>query len=93
VDFKELGDGPAVARQVWLSEMRAATTAAWLAEGVPIDESMSCVRLDSTPVDTEGNIRYWRCKRRTILWLGSTISSTSCKKEALVSLWLMPLLC
>jgi hypothetical protein len=28
VDFKELGDGPAVARQVWLSEMHAATTAA-----------------------------------------------------------------
>jgi hypothetical protein len=66
VDFEELGDGPAVARQMWLAEMDAAAKAARVAEGVFITEQGSAVRLD-TPVDTEGSIRFRRRKRRTTL--------------------------
>jgi hypothetical protein len=63
VDFEALGDGPAIARQIWLSEMKAATSAARIAEELPqtVGEPVGYL---SVPVDTEGSIRFRRRRRR-----------------------------
>jgi hypothetical protein len=49
VDFEELGDGPAVAWQMWLAEMDAAAKAVRGAEGISINEIESVVCLEITP--------------------------------------------
>jgi hypothetical protein len=57
VDFEALGDGPAIAQQIWLSEIKAATSAAWLVAG-PTGDVGESVGYTSVPVDTEGIIRF-----------------------------------
>jgi hypothetical protein len=37
LDFEYLGDGPAVDRQLWISEMESAVAAARLADGTDMD--------------------------------------------------------
>jgi hypothetical protein len=61
IDFEELGEAPAVERQIWLSEMRSAANAASLAQGDPLPFPPSS---EGPTVDTEGSIRYRRRRRR-----------------------------
>jgi hypothetical protein len=63
VDFEALGDGPAIAPQIWLSEMEAATSAARLDAG-PTEVAGESVGYMSVLVDTEGSIRFRQRRRR-----------------------------
>jgi hypothetical protein len=66
VDFEALGDGPAIARQMWLEEMKSATSASRIAGGVQLAGD-DCGRYLDVPVDTEGSIRFRRqCRRAAI---------------------------
>jgi hypothetical protein len=60
VDFEALGDGPAVDRQLWISEMESAVAAARLADGTDVE----CASYPPAPLDTEGSIRFRRRRRR-----------------------------
>jgi hypothetical protein len=60
VDFESLGDGPAVDRQLWISEMESAVAAARLSDGTDADFST----YTPAPLDTEGSIRFRRRRRR-----------------------------
>lgn len=63
IDFESLGDAPAIHRQLWLSEMRAASNAADIARG----ESATLIHDYTGPaVDTEGSIRFRRRRRRSL---------------------------
>ena len=61
LDFEALGDGPAVDRQLWISEMESAVAAARIADGTDAD----CVSYPPAPLDTEGSIKFRRRRRRT----------------------------
>jgi hypothetical protein len=63
VDFEELGNSPAIMRQLWISEMEAATSAARLAEAQQEQVIWEEPQLD-TPVDTEGSIRFRRRRKK-----------------------------
>jgi hypothetical protein len=71
VDFEALGDGPAIARQIWLSEMKAAMSAARIDAG-PTRVTGASVDYLSVPVDTEGSIRFRRRRRKLRQKLSST---------------------
>ena len=60
IDFVELGEGPAIARQTWLSEMQAALEAAR-----NVEDSVQPPPQLAAPVDTEGSIRFRRRRRRS----------------------------
>ena len=63
IDFEQLGDAPAIYRQIWLSEMRSACNAACFANG----ELPAFPHVSSGPqVDTEGSIRFRRRRRRSL---------------------------
>ena len=63
MDFEALGDGPAIARQMWIEEMKSANSASRIAGGVqPADDDGG--RYLEVPVDTEGSIRFRRRRRR-----------------------------
>jgi hypothetical protein len=63
VDFEALGDGPAIARQMWLEEMKSATSASRIAGGAQ-SAGNDGGRYLEVPVDTEGSIRFRRRRRR-----------------------------
>ena len=63
IDFEQLGDAPAIYRQIWLSEMRSASNAACFANG---DLPAFPHALSGPPVDTEGSIRFRRRRRRSL---------------------------
>jgi hypothetical protein len=71
VDFEALGDGPAIARQIWLSEMKAAMSAARIDAG-PTRVTGESIDYLSVPVDTEGSIRFRRRRRKLRQKLSST---------------------
>jgi hypothetical protein len=60
LDFEALGDGPAVDRQLWVSEMESSVAAARIADGTNVD----CTSYPPAPLDTEGSIRFRRRRRR-----------------------------
>ena len=64
IDFEALGDGPAIDRQIWISEMEAASVAAGVVDLPHTDTTRGTAQLDA-PVDTEGSIRFRRRRRRT----------------------------
>ena len=67
LDFADLGEGPAIARQTWLSEMQAALCAArGVSHSAPDQQQLDA------PIDTEGSIRFRRRRRRTRRRLRST---------------------
>jgi hypothetical protein len=65
IDFESLGDGPATARQAWISEMEAARAAACFESCEDIQDGIDD-QYHSLPtqVDTEGSIRFRRRRRR-----------------------------
>jgi hypothetical protein len=65
LDFEALGDGPAVDRQLWISEMESAVAAARIADGTDVDGAS----YPPAPLDTEGSIRFRRRHRRNKQWL------------------------
>lgn len=60
IDFRELGSGPAIARQTWRSEMQAAIGASRMDDNH--DASTPALEV---PVDTEGSIRFRRRRRKS----------------------------
>jgi hypothetical protein len=52
LDFEALGNGPAVDRQLWISEMESAVAAARLSDGTDNDITTN----PPAPLDTEGSI-------------------------------------
>ena len=80
LDFDDLGDGTAASRQMWISEMEAASAAA---RNSGIEESDDFAGdtfpAPPAPVDTAGSIRFRRCRRRwsgLIEYIGYSISLT-----------------
>lgn len=63
IDFEELGSSPAIMRQLWISEMEAATNASRLHDARQEQIIWEDPQLD-TPVDTEGSIRFRRRRKR-----------------------------
>ena len=63
IDFEELGNSPAIMRQLWISEMEAATNASRLHDARQEQIIWEDPQLD-TPVDTEGSIRFRRRRKR-----------------------------
>jgi hypothetical protein len=60
LSFEALGDGPAVDRQLWISEMESAVAAARIADGTDVNGAS----YPPAPLDTEGSIRFRRRRRR-----------------------------
>jgi hypothetical protein len=64
VDFEALGNSPVIMRQLWISEMEAATSASQLNNAQREQIIWEDPMLD-TPINTEGSIRFRRhCKKR-----------------------------
>jgi hypothetical protein len=61
--FEELGNSPAIMRQLWISEMEAATNASRLNDARCEQIIWEDPQLD-TPVDTEGSICFQRRRKR-----------------------------
>lgn len=89
-----MGDGAAASRQMWISEMEAASAAARDAGREGIDEAAgNSFPVPPAPVDTEGSIRFRRRRRRQsgiIEYNGYSISQIT---EEVNPLWPRLLLC
>ena len=94
IDFDDLGDGAAASRQMWISEMEAASAAARDAGREGIDEAAgNSFPVPPAPVDTEGSIRFRRrrCRQSGIIeYNGYSISQIT---EEVNPLWPRLLLC
>ena len=80
LDFDDLGDGAAASRQMWISEMEAASAAARDA-GIDGSDAFAgdTFPTPTVPVDTDGSIRFRRRRRRRsglIEYTGYSISLT-----------------
>ena len=80
LDFDDLGDGAAASRQMWISEMEAASAAARDA-GIDGSDAFAgdTFPTPTVPVDTDGSIRFHRRRRRRsglIEYTGYSISLT-----------------
>ena len=65
IDFDDLGDCDAVSRQMWISEMEAASAAAQNTGREGVDDVLGNIcPLPLAPVDTEGSISFCRCCSR-----------------------------
>jgi len=86
VNFEDLGEGSASARQMWLAEMDAARCAATYADGDYTDVILEEPRIEA-PVDTEGSIRFRRRRRRQCGLIEPTVGSSSQNWKRSESLW------
>ena len=94
LDFDALGDGAAASRQMWISEMEAASAAARTAglEGAD-DLYNNTFHNLSPPIDTEGSIHFRRHRRRRSGLIEYTGYSSSRTMEEVNPLWPRLLLC
>jgi hypothetical protein len=65
IDFRLLGNAPAVTRQAWLAEMEAARSAAVSGYFSPGHDPSDATQHLPFPVDTEGSIRFRRRRRQS----------------------------
>jgi hypothetical protein len=63
INFEELGNSPAIMRQLWTSEMEAATNTSRFNDARCKQIIWEDSQLD-TPVDTEGSIRFRQRRKR-----------------------------
>ena len=71
MDFHTLGSGPAIERQLWVSEMEAATAAAQYEKLEQRRRHIASYTTRDPPVvDTEGSIRFRRRRRRFSWYIG-----------------------
>jgi hypothetical protein len=94
VDFDDLGNGASTSRQMWISEMEAASVAARSA-GVEGSDAFAgdTFAAPPVPVDTEGSIRFRRRRRRRSGVIEYTGYSISRSMEEVDPLWPRLLLC
>ena len=94
VDFDDLGNGASASRQMWISEMEAASAAARNA-GVEGSDAFAgdTFAAPPVPVDTEGSIRFRRRRRRRSGVIEYTGYSISRSMEEVDPLWPRLLLC
>jgi hypothetical protein len=71
VDFESLGNSPAIMRQLWISEMEAATAAARL-ESAQQEDVIWENDQPEVPIDTEGSIWFRRRRKRSNNWAQTT---------------------
>jgi hypothetical protein len=64
VAFESLGNSPAIMRQLWISEMEAATAVAWVESARQEDVMWENDQLEA-PIDTEGSIRSRQRRKRS----------------------------
>ena len=78
IDFTALGSSSAIDRQLWVSEMEAATAAAQY-EKLEMRRNRISTRMarQDPVIDTEGSIRFRRRRRRFSGCIGFTVSSIS----------------
>ena len=92
--FDALGDGAAASRQMWISEMEAASAAARNAGLDGADDLYSnTFHNPLPPIDTEGSIRFRRRRRRRSGLIEYTVYSISRTMEEVNPLWPRLLLC
>jgi hypothetical protein len=86
VNFEELGEGSAWSRQMWLAEMDAAQCTVCYADGDYTEVILEELRLEA-PVDTEGSIRFRRCRRRQCGVIEPNVGSSSQDWKRIDPLW------